>query len=114
MESTQLRVRSRLDHTFCDDGNRRLAGLETGRDQGRKAAALVVCCATRLERRLVVDLFRTASARLGIRGDRDPVGCDRIDSASVFPAFQARWLAACSLLGMGELRHGAELCDLAI
>jgi hypothetical protein len=113
LESSQLRVRSRLDHAVCHDVRRGLAGVASGGIHRRKGAAPVVYRATGPERRMVVDLLWSSPAWLGVRGDRDLVGGDCGDDASVLPAFQARRLAAGSVPGLGELRRSAQLCDLA-
>lgn len=114
MESARLRLWPRLDHALCDDGSRSLARLETGRVQGRSSAAVVVRCTTRLERRLVVHLLRPAPARLGVRGDRDPVAGDLGDGGRVLSLLKGRRLADDAVPGLGQLRQRAELCDLAV
>ncbi len=114
LESARLRLWPRLDHSLRDDGSRSLVGVETGRVQGRSSAAVAVRCTTRLERRLVVHLLRPAPARLGVRGDRDPVAGDRGDDGRVLSLLKGRRLADDAVPGLGQLRQRAELRDLEV
>ena len=84
--------------------------------EGFKAAAkplTLVRRSARPEHRLVVDLLRHAPARLGVRGDRDPVAGDRGDDGRVLSLLEDRRLADGAVSGLGQFRQRAELHDLA-
>ncbi len=83
---------------------------------GFKAAAIaahVVRCPAPLECHLVLDLLRHAPARLGVRGDRDPVAGDRDDDVIVLPLRISPAGCWC-LIWPGLASHGIELLHLAI
>ena len=81
--------------------------------QGRSHTADAVRDSARLEHRLVVDLFRRAPARLGVRRDRGSVGSDRGDNGGFLRQIEGRRLADGAVFGLGQLCQRVELHDLA-
>ena len=63
---------------------------------------------------LVVDLFRSAPTRLGIRRNRGAVAVDRGDHSGILPLLEGRRLVADAVFGLGWFRRLPELHDLEV
>jgi len=82
--------------------------------QDDKAGDGDVCSSAGVERGMELDLFRTASARLGVFGDCDSLALHRRNDRIISETSQTFGPADAALSGVGDVRQRAEFHHLAI
>ena len=107
VDTALLGVRTGLDHSLCNDGNRRMACLaQAGFGQCQELSG-IVCISVSPQCRMVASLFWTAKSVGRFIGHRSLVGGHSGNPHRLLENFPCCRSSPGTVLAMGQLCHGA-------
>ena len=112
MDTSFLALRTRLDNSLFDDGDRSLDRLVQTESEQRQRSTVIIHPATGSERRMVASLFRTEESTGGLIGYCRSVGRDTGHPDILQEDLAWRRITVAAILAVGQLCNSPQLRHL--